>query len=116
MRDLPEWSLRNTFQELSDPQRARMHERYPISKLLETLLAKATAKQLGSNRIDDIIVNSFTSDSCTSGLTENVHGITGFAFWLLAKATASTAEVRGQALITVIAHGVPTPGRGRARH
>ncbi|CDM34453.1 Short-chain dehydrogenase/reductase SDR [Penicillium roqueforti FM164] len=114
MYDLPEWKTQNTFQVLNDRQQARMHERYPISKLLEILLARAMAKQLDSNPPNgtgNIIVNSFTPGYCTSGLIENVHGITGFALWLLSKATARTTEVGGRTLVAAIAQGDKSHGK-----
>lgn len=72
------------------------------------------AKQLDSNPpngTSNIIVNSFTPGYCTSGLIENVHGITGFALWLLSKATARTTEVGGRTLVAAIAQGDKSHGK-----
>lgn len=111
MYALPEWKQRRTFTVLSDPQQARMRERYPISKLILILMTKAMAKQLRSNGIDDIVVNTFTPGYCTSGLTDNIHGVTGFALWLLAKGTARTTEVGGRTIVAAIAQGQESHGK-----
>ncbi|KAJ5952078.1 uncharacterized protein N7479_010491 [Penicillium vulpinum] len=109
MYALPEWKLQNTFEVLSDPQKARMPERYPISKLIQILLTKVMAKKLESAR--DVIVNTFTPGLCVSGIIDNVHGVTGFALWFLSKVAARTTEVGGRTLIAAIAQGEDSHGK-----
>ncbi|KAL2834063.1 hypothetical protein BJY01DRAFT_224622 [Aspergillus pseudoustus] len=112
MNNLPEWKEKNTFQVLNYPKRAQMGQRYPVSKLLQILLARAMA-----NRLVDmagkpvIIVNSFTPGYTHSGLMNNTHGVTAWAGPLLAKAVARKTEVGARTLVAAVSMGEESHGK-----
>ncbi|KAL2849408.1 hypothetical protein BJX68DRAFT_267259 [Aspergillus pseudodeflectus] len=103
MFKLPEWKEEKPFEFLSDEKRARMQERYMISKLMLILLAREMAVHV---KASDVIINSFTPGYCESGLIDDIKGPTRVALNLLKKATARTAEVGGRTLAAAI---VPWP-------
>ncbi|CAF9934461.1 MAG: hypothetical protein HETSPECPRED_009229 [Heterodermia speciosa] len=116
MTNLPEWKAENTFQLLNDEKKAKMNDRYYVSKLLQILLGRELAKRLGDPRrrsagASRIILNSFTPGYCFSGLTEKAHSVTAFGFWLLKKATARSTEVGGRTLVAAIAKGEESHGK-----
>ncbi|KIA75507.1 dimethylallyl tryptophan synthase GliD1 [Aspergillus ustus] len=114
MNNLPEWRESSSFALLSDPKKADMNQRYYVSKLLQILLARAMAARIIPEQGSAgpwVVLNSLTPGYCSSGLLSNAHGLTKFAFWVLAKATARKPEVGARTLVGAISKGVEGHGK-----
>ncbi|KAL3492927.1 hypothetical protein BJX62DRAFT_250101 [Aspergillus germanicus] len=112
MINLPEWKEDNTFRVLNDPKRAKMSQRYPVSKLLQILLARAMVERLvDADGKPVIVVSSFTPGYTHSGLMNNAHGITALVGALLAKAIARKTEVGCRTLVAAVAMGAESHGK-----
>ncbi|KAJ5659956.1 short-chain dehydrogenase/reductase [Penicillium longicatenatum] len=103
MFSLPEWKEEKPFELLSDEKRAKMQERYMISKLMVILLVREMTAHV---KASDIIINTFTPGYCESGLIDNIKGVSRVVLDLAKKATARTTEVGGRTLVAAI---VPWP-------
>ncbi|KAJ6006240.1 short-chain dehydrogenase/reductase [Penicillium sp. IBT 35674x] len=87
MFGLPEWKEEKPFDFLSDEKRAKMQERYMISKLMLILLVREMAAHVKESYV---IVNTFTPGYCESGLIDNIAGIPRVVLDLAKKATAQS--------------------------
>ncbi|KAJ5546658.1 short-chain dehydrogenase/reductase [Penicillium frequentans] len=103
MFSLPEWKEEKPFEFLSDEKRAKMQERYMISKLMLILLVREMAAHVKDS---DVIINTFTPGYCESGLIDDIKGVARVVLDLAKKATARTTEVGGRTLVAAI---VPWP-------
>ena len=101
--EFPEWKEENTFKVLSDPSRAKMAERYPLSKLLEVLLVQELA---GRVRGSEVIVNMLNPGLCHSELGREA----GWQLWLLKQALARSTEVGSRTLVASILAGLESHG------
>ncbi|CAG7920339.1 unnamed protein product [Penicillium olsonii] len=102
--NFPEWIEDYPLQVVSDPSKARMNERYPLSKLLEVLLVQELASRV---RGSEVIINMVNPGLCHSQLTKN-HESWTFAF--IKMVLARTTEVGSRTLVAGIAAGLESHG------
>ncbi|KAJ6088629.1 Short-chain dehydrogenase/reductase family protein [Penicillium sp. IBT 16267x] len=98
-----EWKEDNTLKIISDPAKADMASRYPLSKLLEVLVVQELA---GKVRGSEVIINMVNPGLCHSQLGREA----GWGLWLLKQALARTTEVGSRSLVTGILTGLESHG------
>jgi len=98
-----EWKEENTLQIISDPAKAKMGERYPLSKLLEVLVVQELA---GRVRGSEVIINMVNPGLCHSQLGREA----GWGLWLLKQVLARSTEVGSRTLVTGILSGLESHG------
>ncbi|KAF3386770.1 Short chain dehydrogenase yanD [Penicillium rolfsii] len=91
------------MQILSDPATAKMHERYPLSKLLEVLLVQELA---GRTRGSDVIITMVNPGLCHSALGRD----SGWQLTLLKLVLARSTEVGSRTLVAGISTGIEGHG------
>lgn len=99
------------FATLSDKSKARMMDRYPVSKLLEILAVRTLADQLkhGSSP-PDVIVNCVNPGMCYSGLTRDM-GAMRLVIGAFRLALARTTEVGSRTLVHAALSGEESHGQ-----
>ncbi|KAJ5646269.1 Short-chain dehydrogenase/reductase family protein [Penicillium lividum] len=98
-----EWKEENALQIISDPEKARMGERYPLSKLLEVLVVQELA---GRVRGSDVIIDMVNPGLCHSQLGRNA----GWGLWLMKQILARTTEIGSRTLVAGILAGLEAHG------
>jgi hypothetical protein len=86
--------------------------RYPVSKLLQILLARAMAKRLvDADGKPTVVVNSFTPGYTHSSLMNNAYGVTASEGALPAKNIARKTEVGSRALAAAVSMDAESHGK-----
>lgn len=101
--NLPEWTADNILQTLSDESKANMHERYPVSKLLEVLLVQELA---GRVRGSEVIINMINPGLCHSALGRDQ----GWVFQVFKFFVARTTEIGSRTLVAGATAGLESHG------
>ncbi|KAJ5502592.1 hypothetical protein N7463_005466 [Penicillium fimorum] len=101
--NFPEWKEDEPMKFLSDQTRAKMIERYPLSKLLEVLLVQELADRV---RESEVIVNMLNPGLCHSKLGRE----SGFWFKLVKLILARSTEVGSRTLVAGAAAGGESHG------
>ncbi|KAJ5675441.1 Short chain dehydrogenase atnD [Penicillium macrosclerotiorum] len=102
--DFQEWkSSDKPMSVLSDQEKARMGERYQLSKLLEVLLVQELA---GRVRGSDVVVNMVNPGLCHSALGREA----GWQLYLLKLVLARSTELGSRALVAGISTGIEGHG------
>jgi NAD(P)-dependent dehydrogenase (short-subunit alcohol dehydrogenase family) len=91
------------MQLLSDPEKAKMPERYPMSKLLEVLLVQELA---GRTRGSDVIITMVNPGLCHSSLAREA----GWQLAVMKLVLARSTEVGGRTLVAGISTGIEGHG------
>ncbi|KAJ5305869.1 hypothetical protein PENANT_c015G04509 [Penicillium antarcticum] len=99
----PEWKEDAPMKEVSDQTKAKMGERYPLSKLLEVLLVQELA---GRVRGSEVIINMINPGLCHSQLGRDA----GMAFMLMKIVLARRTEVGSRTLVAGAAAGLESHG------
>ncbi|KAJ5473792.1 hypothetical protein N7475_003358 [Penicillium sp. IBT 31633x] len=99
----PEWKEDEPMKVVSDPAKAKMDQRYPLSKLLEVLLVQELA---GRVRGSEVIVNMVNPGLCHSQLGREA----GISLKLLKLAIARTTEVGSRTLVAGATAGLESHG------
>ncbi|KAJ5925291.1 Short-chain dehydrogenase/reductase family protein [Penicillium verhagenii] len=98
-----EWKEDKTLQIISDPEKAKMGERYPLSKLLEVLAVQELAgRVLGS----EVIIDMVNPGLCHSQLGREA----GWTFWLMKQILARSTEIGSRTLVAGILTGLESHG------
>ncbi|KAL2835981.1 hypothetical protein BJY01DRAFT_63091 [Aspergillus pseudoustus] len=101
----PEWEMTATpMRELSDPTRAKMAERYELSKLLEVLLVQELAGHVRGST--DVIVNMLNPGLCHSALARD----SGWQLRAMKLVLARSTEVGSRTLVAGITTGLEGHG------
>ncbi|KAK5799838.1 hypothetical protein VI817_002050 [Penicillium citrinum] len=100
---LPEWKDDHILKTLSDQSKAKMNERYPVSKLLEVLLVQELA---GRVRGSEVIINMINPGLCHSALGRDQ----GFLFQAFKFFVARSTEVGSRTLVAGISAGLESHG------
>ncbi|KAJ5994141.1 hypothetical protein N7451_009865 [Penicillium sp. IBT 35674x] len=98
-----EWKEQNTLEILSDPAKAKMAERYPLSKLLEVLVVQELA---GRVRGSEVIINMVNPGLCHSQLGREA----GWGLWLLKQVLARSTEIGSRTLVAGTLSGLESHG------
>lgn len=102
--EFTEWKdTDKTMQLLSDPTKARMGERYPLSKLLEVLLVQELA---GRTRGTDVIITMVNPGLCHSSLGREA----GWQLAAMKLVLARTTEIGSRTLVAGISTGIEGHG------
>ncbi|KAJ5390956.1 Short chain dehydrogenase atnD [Penicillium cataractarum] len=102
--EFTEWKdTDKTMQLLSDPNKAKMGERYPLSKLLEVLLVQELA---GRTRGTDVIITMVNPGLCHSSLGREA----GWQLTAMKLVLARTTEVGSRTLVAGISTGIEGHG------
>ncbi|CAL5865889.1 uncharacterized protein PFLUO_LOCUS95 [Penicillium psychrofluorescens] len=101
--NFPEWKEDNILATISDPAKAKMNERYPLSKLLEVLLVQELA---GRTRGKEVIINQINPGLCHSQLGRDA----GWQLWLLKAVIARSTEVGSRTLVAGATAGMDSHG------
>ncbi|KAF9892603.1 hypothetical protein FE257_001005 [Aspergillus nanangensis] len=101
----PEQRSDRIFEALDDEAHARMHERYPTSKLVVILALREMVRQL---RDDAVVINMINPGFCHSQLTREVSGIGIKAFKM---ALARSTEEGSRTLVAGAAAGPESHGQ-----
>jgi NAD(P)-dependent dehydrogenase (short-subunit alcohol dehydrogenase family) len=99
----PEWKEDQPMKAISDPTKANMRERYPLSKLLEVLLVQELA---GRVRGSEIIINMVNPGLCHSQLGREG----GWSFMLMKLVLARSTEVGSRTLVAGATAGLESHG------
>ncbi|KAJ5171194.1 uncharacterized protein N7500_003977 [Penicillium coprophilum] len=99
----PEWKEDEPMKFVSDQARAKMGERYPLSKLLEVLLVQALADRV---RESEVVVNMLNPGLCHSQLGRD----SGFWLTLLKMVMARSTEVGSRTLVAGAVAGQESHG------
>lgn len=99
----PEWKEDQPMKTLSDPSKAKMGERYALSKLLEVLLVQELA---GRVRGSEVIVNMVNPGLCHSQLGREA----GLTFKLMKLILARSTEVGSRTLVAGAVSGLESHG------
>ncbi|KAJ5824923.1 Short-chain dehydrogenase/reductase SDR [Penicillium robsamsonii] len=99
----PEWKEDEPMKFVSDQTRAKMTERYPLSKLLQVLLVQELADRV---RESEVIVNMLNPGLCHSQLGRDL----GLGFKLVKLILARSTEVGSRTLVASAAAGVQSHG------
>lgn len=102
--NFPEWVEDQPMKAVSDPEKAKMGERYPLSKLLEVLLVQELASRV---RGSEVIINMLNPGLCHSQLARNVDSWT---FTLFKLVLARSTEVGSRTLVAGAAAGLESHG------
>ncbi|CAG8108958.1 unnamed protein product [Penicillium salamii] len=102
--NFPEWTEENPLKVVSDPSRAKMGERYMLSKLLEVLLVQELASRV---RGSEVIINMLNPGLCHSQLTRNNEP---WAFTVFKFLVARSTEVGSRTLVASAAAGLESHG------
>jgi NAD(P)-dependent dehydrogenase (short-subunit alcohol dehydrogenase family) len=102
--EFPEWKdTDKAMQILSDPAKAKMAERYPLSKLLEVLLVQELA---GRTRGSDVIITMVNPGLCHSALGRD----SGWGLAILKAVLARSTEVGSRTLVAGISTNIEGHG------
>lgn len=102
--EFSEWKdTDKAMQILSDPAKAKMHERYQLSKLLEVLLVQELA---GRTRGSDVIITMVNPGLCHSALGRDA----GWGLAILKAVLARSTEVGSRTLVAGISTGIEGHG------
>ncbi len=99
----PEWKADQPMKEISDPSKAKMGERYNLSKLLEVLLVQELA---GRVRGAEVIINMLNPGFCHSQLGREA----GLKFKLMKTILARSTEVGSRTLVAGSVSGLESHG------
>lgn len=100
---LPEWKADHILETLSDESKAKMNERYRLSKLLEVLVVQELA---GRVRGSEVIINMINPGLCHSSLGREAGGAAQVIRLLLAR----TTEIGSRTLVAGISAGLESHG------
>jgi NAD(P)-dependent dehydrogenase (short-subunit alcohol dehydrogenase family) len=98
-----EWKEDHIFATLNDPTKAKMEERYMLSKLLEVFLVQELA---GRTRGSEVIVNMVNPGLCHSELGREA----GWQLWLLKQVLARSTEMGSRTLVAGVTAGLESHG------
>lgn len=101
--EFPEWKEDQPMKVVSDPSKAKMGERYPLSKLLEVLLVQELA---GRVRGSEVIINMVNPGLCHSQLGREA----GLKFKLIKLVLARSTEVGSRTLVAGATAGLESHG------
>lgn len=101
--DFPEWKEDQPMEFVSDQTKAKMDERYPLSKLLEVLLVQELA---GRVRGSEVVINMINPGFCHSQLGREA----GLKFKLMKMVLARSTEVGSRTLVAGGAAGLESHG------
>ncbi|KAJ5754142.1 uncharacterized protein N7511_008295 [Penicillium nucicola] len=101
--DFPEWKEDAPMKEVSDETKAKMNERYPLSKLLEVLLVQELA---GRVRGSEVTINMINPGLCHSQLGRDA----GMRLMLMKMVLARSTEVGSRTLVAGAAAGLESHG------
>jgi NAD(P)-dependent dehydrogenase (short-subunit alcohol dehydrogenase family) len=99
----PEWKEDHPMKAISDPERAKMNERYPLTKLLEVLLVQELA---GKVRGSEVTINMINPGLCHSQLGRD----SGWGLTLMKLVMARSTEVGSRTLVAGATAGLESHG------
>ena len=102
--EFEEWKAPKVFEVLDDESKAKMSERYPVSKLLEVLLIRHIAPQLKGS---GVIINCLSPGLCHSGISRDGSYIIEIMKFFIARST----EVGSRTLVAATHAGPESHGR-----
>jgi retinol dehydrogenase-12 len=107
----PERKSANIFETLNDPKRARMYDRYNVSKLLEVFTVRHIARNHPVSQLH-VTVNTLNPGLCESELMREVNIFLKVVGWFFKKLVARTTEVGSRTLVHAgVAVGEETHGK-----
>ncbi|KAL4797212.1 hypothetical protein BDV19DRAFT_359124 [Aspergillus venezuelensis] len=95
---------------MSDPETALMNERYPATKLLNTLMTRELASQLDAINDRSIIVNMLDTGFCDTRLSRENKGYEEVAFDFFKLLFARTAAVGARTTVSALVAGRESHG------
>lgn len=101
--DFTEWKEDEPMKFISDETNAKMHDRYPLSKLLQVLLVQELAGRVPGS---EVIVNMVNPGFCHSQLTREG----GWKLTLMKMVLARSTEVGSRTLVAGAAAGLESHG------
>ncbi|KAJ5584763.1 Short-chain dehydrogenase/reductase family protein [Penicillium hispanicum] len=101
--EFPEWKEESPLKTISDPAKAKMDVRYPLSKLLEVLLVQELAARV---RASDVIITMVNPGLCHSQLGREA----GWGLWAMKQVLARTTEVGSRTLVAGVSTGIEGHG------
>jgi retinol dehydrogenase-12 len=107
----PERKSANIFDTLNDPKKARMHDRYNVSKLLEIFTVRHIARNHPVSQLH-VTLNTLTPGLCESELLRDNNMFLTTIGWFIKKLFARTTEVGSRTLVHAgVAAGEETHGK-----
>jgi retinol dehydrogenase-12 len=107
----PERQSANIFDTLNDPKKARMTDRYNVSKLLEIFVVRHIARNHPLSQLH-VTVNTLTPGLCESELMRDYNVVLRAVGWMIKKAIARKTEVGSRTLVHAgVAAGQGTHGK-----
>jgi retinol dehydrogenase-12 len=107
----PERNSANIFDTLNDPGKARMHDRYNVSKLLEVFTVRHIARNHPVSQLH-VTLNTLTPGLCESELLRDQNMFLTAIFGFMKKLFARTTEVGSRTLVHGgVAAGEETHGK-----
>ncbi|KAL4930747.1 uncharacterized protein BDV17DRAFT_289592 [Aspergillus undulatus] len=107
----PQWKdPRGILTAMSDPKTALMNERYPATKLLNTLLTLELVSNLNAINDRSIIVNMLDTGFCDTRLSRENAGYEEWAFDFFKLLFARTAEVGARTTVAAVVAGRESHG------
>ncbi|KAI9883361.1 MAG: hypothetical protein M1823_004873 [Watsoniomyces obsoletus] len=108
----PERNSERIFEELRVEEKARMMDRYNVSKLLEVLIVRELAEHTSkSDKSDKVIINTVNPGFCHSELLRDVKGGQKAFMAVMKGALARTTEEGSRTLVYAAAAGEDTHGK-----
>jgi len=104
---LPEKGRPNIFDALNDKETADMHNRYPVSKLLEVFYCRELAKKMTEHKSPTVTLNFLTPGLCHSELARDA----GWGLAIMKFFLARSTEVGSRTLIAAACAGHDSHGQ-----
>jgi retinol dehydrogenase-12 len=114
LTSFPERKSNNIFETLNaDESSAGLGRRYFVSKLLDVLLTRELAKNIGNSdsRVNDVVVNCVNPGFCRTGLGREAGPILGKLLYFVKLILARTSEVGSRTLVWSAAGSSDTHGQ-----